>query len=160
MGLLNKAATIRRMSEVYLPLGKEVVIYGGGLVGVELAEFLSERHRKVTVIEPGPSFGKELMMVRRWRLMDTLRKDKVVLLPSSELLEIRPDSVVYRTRTGQVQTRKADTVIMAIGAEPSGASLVSSLKSVCKEVHCIGDAHELGYIDGAIKTGNRLALSL
>jgi 2,4-dienoyl-CoA reductase-like NADH-dependent reductase (Old Yellow Enzyme family)/NADPH-dependent 2,4-dienoyl-CoA reductase/sulfur reductase-like enzyme len=160
LGLLDNAATIRRMSEFYLPLGKEVVIYGGGLVGVELAEFLAERHRKVTVIEPGPSFGKELMMVRRWRLMDTLRKEKVVLLQSSELLEITPDSVVYRTRTGQVQTRKADTVIMAIGAEPSGAALTSRLKSVCKEVHCIGDAQELGYIDGAIKTGNRLALTI
>lgn len=160
LGMLNKAATIRRMSKFYLPLGKEVVIYGGGLVGVELAEFLAERHRKVTVIEPGPSFGKELMMVRRWRLMDTLRKDKVSLLSSSEMIEIKPNSVVYRTRTGQTQTRKADTVIMALGAEPSGEALTESLKSVCKQVFCIGDAQDLGYIDGAIKTGNRLALEI
>lgn len=159
-GLLESAARIRRMSTYYLPIGKEVVIYGGGLVGVELAEFLAERHRKVTVIEPGPSFGKELMMVRRWRLMDTLRKEKVALLSSSELVEIKPGCVVYRTKTGQIQTRKADTVIMAMGAEPSGAGLTASLKTVCKEVYCIGDAHALGYIDGAIKTGNRLALTL
>lgn len=159
-GMLESAARIRTLSNYYLPIGKEVVIAGGGLVGVELAEFLAERHRKVTVIEPGPSFGKELMMVRRWRLMDTLRKEKVTLLASSELLEIKPGCVVYRTKNGQEQTRKADTVIMAMGAEPSGAALTESLKAVCPDVYCIGDAHELGYIDGAIKSGNRLALAL
>src|SRR5690606_34865055 len=110
----------RRMSELYLPLGRNVVIYGGGLVGVELAEFLAERHRKVTVIEPGPSFGKELMIVRRWRIMDTLRRLGVTLLPSAELLEIKPDRVVYRTKSAQIQSRWADSVIIAAGATPDG----------------------------------------
>ena len=72
--LLDRSSTIRRLSEHYLPLGRHVTIYGGGLVGVELAEFLAERHRNVTLIEPGTTFGKELMIVRRWRIMDTLRR--------------------------------------------------------------------------------------
>ncbi|CAI8777820.1 2,4-dienoyl-CoA reductase [Pseudomonas sp. IT-P253] len=160
LGFLNNAATISHMSEYWLPLGKHVVIYGGGLVGVELAEFLAERGRKVTVIEPGVSFGKELMMVRRWRLMDTLRKLKVTLLSSSDLLEIKADRVVYRTATGQVQSRKADTVIMALGAKPSGEKLSRSLESECAHVHCIGDAQELGYIEGAIRTGNAVGRAL
>ena len=70
------------------------MIYGGGLVGVELAEFLAERHRPVTLIEPGPTFGKELMIVRRWRLMDTLRRLDVTLLPYAELLRDRTQSTV------------------------------------------------------------------
>jgi len=147
---------IRRMSELYLPLGRNVVIYGGGLVGVELAEFLSERHRKVTVIEPGPSFGKELMIVRRWRIMDTLRRLGVTLLPSAELLEIKPDRVVYRTKSAQIQSRWADSVIIAAGATPDG-TLADSLRKVCDAVYCIGDANELGYIEGAVRSANRIA---
>jgi 2,4-dienoyl-CoA reductase-like NADH-dependent reductase (Old Yellow Enzyme family)/NADPH-dependent 2,4-dienoyl-CoA reductase/sulfur reductase-like enzyme len=160
LGLLNKASVIRRMSEVYLPLGRHVLIYGGGLVGVELAEFLAERHRQVTLIEPGVSFGKELMMVRRWRIMDTLRKEGVRLLKNTELLEIEPGRARYRTGSGQVQTLKADTVIMALGAAPSGADLARQLKSVCADVRCIGDAQELGYIDGAMTTGHRAGREL
>lgn len=159
LGLTKRGATIRRMSERYLPVGRHVLIYGGGLVGVELAEFLAERHRAVTVLEPGPSFGKELMIVRRWRLMDTLRRLGVTLLPSSQLTEITADRAIYRTKTGQVQSRRADSVIMALGAEPNG-SLAESLKAVCRTVHCIGDAHELGYIEGAVRSGNRVARAI
>lgn len=159
-GVLKKASVIRKLSEVWLPLGKHVVIYGGGLVGVELAEFLAERGRKVTIIEPGVSFGKELMMVRRWRLMDTLRHLNVTLLSSSQLLEITPGQVRYRTAYGQEQCRRADTVVIALGAKPSGEALTASLQASCKEVHCIGDALDLGYIEGAIRTGNALARAL
>lgn len=42
-----------------------------------------QRMAPVAVTEPGASFGKKLMKVRRWRLRDTLRKGKVVPLPSS-----------------------------------------------------------------------------
>jgi hypothetical protein len=55
-----------------------------------------------------------------------------------------------------LQMLKADTVIMALGAEPSGAELVDAMRKVCPEVHCIGDASELGYIDGAMSSGHRV----
>ena len=154
-GALGSARTIRGLSHHWLPLGRHVAIYGGGLVGVELAEFLAERGRTVTLIEPGPHFGRELMLVRRWRLMDTLRKLEVRLLASTELVEIQPGRVRYRTASGQEQTRRADQVIMALGAQPD-ESLAIALAGVCPQVYCIGDAQELGYIEGAIRSGNRI----
>jgi 2,4-dienoyl-CoA reductase-like NADH-dependent reductase (Old Yellow Enzyme family)/NADH dehydrogenase FAD-containing subunit len=157
VGLLNNNRVINRLSERFLPLGEHVLIYGGGLVGVEVAEFLAERHRKVTLIEPGPAFGKELMMVRRWRIMDSLRKLGVRMLKESELTLIKPGKATYRTSNGQLQTIRADTVIMALGAEPSGAEITEKLKEICGEVHCVGDANELGYIEGAMRNGNRVA---
>jgi hypothetical protein len=59
-------------------------------------------------------------------------------------------------KNGQVQKRRADTVIIALGAQPNGA-IVDTLKNVCDAVHCIGDAQELGYIEGAVRSGNRVA---
>lgn len=35
-----------------MPLGKRVVIVGGGLIGLELAQFLLARGPKLTVLEP------------------------------------------------------------------------------------------------------------
>lgn len=154
-GVLGNAAAIRRASRHWLPLGRQVVIYGGGLVGVELAEFLAERGRTVTLMEPGPHFGKELMLVRRWRLMDTLRRLGVRLLPSTELVEIKPGTVRYRSSTGQEQTRRADHLVIALGASPDRA-LAEALAAQFPEVHCIGDAAELGYIEGAMRSGNRV----
>jgi NADH dehydrogenase FAD-containing subunit len=97
------------------------------------------------------------MMVRRWRIMDSLRKLGVRMLKESELTLIKPGKATYRTSNGQLQTIRADTVIMALGAEPSGAEITEKLKEICGEVHCVGDANELGYIEGAMRNGNRVA---
>jgi len=160
LGLLGNNQFVHRMSKRFLPLGEHILIYGGGLVGVEVAEFLAERQRKVTLVEPGPSLGKELMLVRRWRIMDSLRKLGVRMLKQSELVEITPGKASYRTAYGQIQTIRADNVIMALGAEPSGADIAASMQSVCNQVYCVGDADELGYIEGAMRNGHRLARTL
>ena len=54
--------------------------YGGGLVGVELAEFLAERGREVTVLEESPVLAAEMALPRRWRILYTLREHGVQLL--------------------------------------------------------------------------------
>ena len=53
LGLLDDPGRVAALSERYMPVGKRVVIVGGGLVGVELAEFLLDRGRHVTVLEEG-----------------------------------------------------------------------------------------------------------
>ncbi|MGO1502649.1 MAG: FAD-dependent oxidoreductase, partial [Marinobacter sp.] len=69
-GATNSRDALQGLSKLWMPLGKHVVIVGGGLVGLELAEFLIERGRTVTVLEPGVSLGSELAIVRRWRVLD------------------------------------------------------------------------------------------
>ena len=59
-GVTASPGRLRRASKHYMPIGSEVVVIGGGLVGIELAEFLLERGRKVLVLEAGPKFGLEM----------------------------------------------------------------------------------------------------
>ena len=53
----DSSEAIQNLSRLWMPLGKRVAIVGGGLVGLELAEFLVDRGRQVTVLEEGPSLG-------------------------------------------------------------------------------------------------------
>ncbi|MFM8381550.1 MAG: FAD-dependent oxidoreductase, partial [Actinomycetota bacterium] len=64
--VLNDADRIRTLSKGWMPVGKRVVVVGGGLVGLELAEFLAERRRTVTVLEAGKHLGLPMAMPRRW----------------------------------------------------------------------------------------------
>ena len=41
---------LRAMTKIWMPLGKRVVIIGGAIQGGELAEYLTKRGRKVTII--------------------------------------------------------------------------------------------------------------
>ena len=55
--LLRSIDALRFLSKIWMPISKKIVIIGGDLVGLELAEFLVERGRSVVVLEPGSSLG-------------------------------------------------------------------------------------------------------
>ena len=86
LGITRDASRIQRMSHLWMPVGRRVAVVGGGLVGLELAEFLLERGRRVTVIEESGKFGAELSVVRRWRVLHGLRQHGAVLVNNSRLL--------------------------------------------------------------------------
>src|SRR5699024_4065015 len=65
-GITKRPAWIRRLTKIALPMGKDVVVIGGSLVGLELAEFLGERGRNVTLLNDGQQLGLPLAMPRRW----------------------------------------------------------------------------------------------
>ncbi|RLQ22851.1 FAD-dependent oxidoreductase [Seongchinamella sediminis] len=145
---LRSIALMRYASRFWMPLKKEIVIIGGGLVGLELAEYLVERGRRVTVLEPGPDLGAELAIVRRARVLHMLREHGVAIHRSSPIREITSDAVVYE-HEGEQQSLPARQVIIAMGAE-GDSRLADALGSSEAQVHRIGDCQDIAYIDGAI----------
>src|SRR5690606_27350794 len=45
-GITQHIGLLRKLSHIYMPIGKRVCIIGGGLVGLEVAELLAERGRQ------------------------------------------------------------------------------------------------------------------
>lgn len=156
-GATNSTEAIQTLSRLWMPLGKQVVIIGGGLVGLELAEFLIERGREVAVLEPGSHLGRELAIVRRWRVLDNLRQHDVPLHTDITLERISKTAVHYRDIGGSSLQLPADSVVLAIGAEPDD-SLAAGFEASGFKVQRIGDCGELGYIDGAIHSAAEVAL--
>ena len=129
-----------------------MAIVGGGLVGVELAEFLAERGRQVTVIEEGEKFGTELAVVRRWRVLHELGEMGVVMFNKARVSKIQRRSLQLRVEDAVVDIA-ADIVILASGAR-ANRSLADQLQASGVETHIAGDCGGVGYIEGAIHTGN------
>ena len=107
---------VRKATHAWMPIGKRVAIIGGELVGIELAEFLHERGREVTVIEPAPRLGKGLTLVRRMRILSELAEHGVALCGGAQAIAITPDAVRFTDQSGAARTVPADTVIVAMGA--------------------------------------------
>lgn len=141
-----------------MPVGKRVVLIGGGLVGLELAEYLIERGRKVTVIEPSYDLGKELSVVRRARVLYLLEQDGATLIKSAEISKITSDAVHYTNKDGAASVA-TDTVIISLGAA-NNMSLADQLNDQDITVSTIGDGHRVGYIEGAILTARELAVTI
>ena len=141
---------VRKATHAWMPLGKRVVIIGGELVGLELAEFLHERGREVTVVEEGPRIGKGLMLTRRMRIVQELEEHGVTLHAGVSDIAIGRDAVKFKDDSGAFLSVPADTVIVAKGAM-GDTSLAQSLEAAGFRVLVIGDANGVSYIEGAMR---------
>jgi NADPH-dependent 2,4-dienoyl-CoA reductase/sulfur reductase-like enzyme len=158
IGLLNSVDRIRSLSKTWMPVGKRVVVIGGGLVGLELAEFLAERGRQVTVLEEGPHMGLPMAMPRRWTAVIKATKHGVVLVRDASVVSIDKVSVRYRSGEDEFEAR-GDTVVVASQVEPD-SKLADELMGLGIRIQVVGDALNVGYIEGAMHTAHEVAREL
>lgn len=156
VGFTSDPKRLRQASRAWMPVGQEVCVIGGGLVGAELAEFLVERGRRVTVLEEGGTLAKEMALPRRWRVLEDLREQGVVLVKNARVSEIGDKSVFYRVAVSDDGADDhevaADTVVVATGLQANDA-LAARFEGLAGRVEVIGDCSGVGYIEGAIHDG-------
>lgn len=141
---------VRKATHTWMPLGDRIVIIGGELVGIELAEFLIERGRKVTIVDDTPAFGKGLTLVRRMRILTELKEHGVEMFPASSGITIEADAVSFTAKDGTTLKAAADHVIVAKGAD-GDLTLANRLREAGFSVRTVGDANGVGYIEGAMR---------
>lgn len=119
-----------------------VVVIGGGLVGLETAEYLSDKGCKVTVVEMLEGLGTDLGTTRKVCVMENLYMEGVTQMPNCKCLEITTDGVVV-DNGGEKQTIPCDYVVAAVGVHSAD---FSSEEALCREkgipVYTIGDAEK------------------
>ncbi len=148
--------TLRSLSRFYMPIGKRVVILGGGIQGCELAEFLTKRGRKVTIVEAGDVLGQGMVDALLGHLLMWFDKKGVASITGVSGVEITDKGVNVTTKDGKKQTIEADTVVPAMPLSEN-TGLVEALKGRVPEVYAVGDCKEPLLIVDAIGTGSRIA---
>ena len=162
LGLLDDPGRLAKLTEHYMPIGKDVVIVGGGLVGIELAEFLVDRDRNVTVLEEGPSLATEMAHPRRWRVLTDLRAHGAKLLTGATITQIDDGSVSYAVGDGDggsVSSVEVDSVVIATGLV-ADEGVADAFRSAGFEPTVIGDCKGVGYLEGAMRDGFHAGLAV
>jgi 2,4-dienoyl-CoA reductase (NADPH2) len=156
--LLRHIGLMRVLSHFWMPIRKQVVIIGGGLVGVEMAEFLVDRGRKVVVLEPGANLAPELSIVRRARVIHLLKEHGVELITNASISAIKQQHVSYQI-DGKDYQAEGKQVIIALGAS-ADTSLADQLQAAGLPAVAVGDCKRVGYIDGAIHDARAVATAI
>ncbi len=113
--------SLGRVTKSWLPVGKKVVIIGGGIQGVETAEFLVKRGRKVTVVEATDRVGMEMVMLQRILLLPWLEKKGAEILTEVNYDRVTPAGLVVTTKDGAQRTLEADTILVTVPLKPNAA---------------------------------------
>ena len=103
-------------------LPKDLVVIGGGVIGLEMAYYFASVGVKVTVIEMMPKIAgatdPEICKV----LQDGFVKKGMVFKLSSKVLEVKANSVVYE-ENGEKHEITCDKVLLSAGRRPATAGI-------------------------------------
>ena len=143
---------LRWLTNIWLPIGKQVVVIGGDIQGLEVAEFLVKRGRQVTIVETSGELGKEMFKYLKNPLLDFLSEKGVVMLTDVKYEEVIDEGLVITTKEKKRQIIRADNILVAMPPKPS-TELFKEFESKFAEIYLIGDCKEPHLIQDAIHDG-------
>ncbi|MDW3220042.1 MAG: FAD-dependent oxidoreductase [Acidimicrobiales bacterium] len=155
LGLLNDPERLAKLTEHYMPIGTRVAVIGGGLVGIELAEFLVDRGRTVTVLEEESVLATEMAHPRRWRVLTDLRDHGAELIGEATVTGIGDGVVHYMIgddEDGAASSVDVDSVVIATGLV-GDETVANRFRAAGIEPVVIGDCTGVGYLEGAMTDG-------
>ncbi|EID09128.1 electron acceptor reductase/NADH oxidase, FAD binding, iron-sulfur cluster binding site [Mycobacterium xenopi RIVM700367] len=158
---LVKPAAVRLATRAWMPLGRRVAIIGGDLVAVELAEFLANRGRFVSILESGEDIAPEVGNKRKTEHMDRLDRLGVTVHVCAAIEQITKEGVVFTPAGGATRQLSADSVVIAGTPEPDTTLFDTLLATMADtQVHAAGDCNGLGLIRKATEDGARVACAI
>lgn len=142
------------------PVGKRVVIVGGGISALECGIQLAYEGHEVAVVDvrAEDDLWREVMNELRSGLIELRDRYGVQLVDQSRVSEIRATSVVCE-RGGQVLELAADTVVLACGLRPNREA-IGAFVDMMPYVTVVGDARKVGNIFSANMDAFNVAVEL
>jgi 2,4-dienoyl-CoA reductase-like NADH-dependent reductase (Old Yellow Enzyme family)/thioredoxin reductase len=134
--------------------GKKVLILGGGMVGIETAEFLSEKGCQVTVItsrEGTEKLATDMEGTTRALLLERLSASEISFVFAAKVVEVGKGRILV-SQGEKRQWLEAETIISAQGSQ-SNQDLLRALEGKIPQILSIGDCVEPRSAKEAIHEG-------
>jgi len=135
---------------------ENVVVVGGGVIGMETADFLIERGSKVILVEVLKASPVAKFTSHGYMLHKRLREGGCRFLFNTEVESIQEDSVTVISEGNRETLSPVDQVVIAIGMRPR-EDLKNTLRERGIRHSIVGDALEVRRIMEATEEGARAA---
>ena len=140
-------------------VGKRVLVVGGGGVGAETADFLSEMGKKVTLVEMLEGIASDLVTHLQHYLLKRLAEKRVTILTSTKVKELGECYAVVEDASGEKRIDGFDSIVLALGSTPDDR-IARSLEGKVPELYVIGDASQPREALEAVYEGEEVALKI
>lgn len=137
-----------------------VLVVGGGMVGVEASEYICEKHpdAHVTILEMKKNIDDGESPANLVSTMTRIQTLPITALTETKLVSVEDGVVVEKA--GETQNLgKFDFIIYATGSKPD-SSLYEAIREIGKETYLFGDASSVAQALEAVRDGVNIALKL
>jgi 2,4-dienoyl-CoA reductase-like NADH-dependent reductase (Old Yellow Enzyme family)/thioredoxin reductase len=141
------------------PVGRRVLIVGGGMVGLESAEFLSERGHEVTVVELLHDIARDMELITRRLTLSRIKPAGIRVCTDTRLVRFEGREAYAIRDEQEVLLGEFDSVVAAVGTR-SVNELEAPLHQSDIAVRVIGDAAQPAQILDAVREGFNAALEI
>lgn len=132
--------------------GKQVIVVGDGLTGIETAETLGLQENVVSVVGRNSEIGEKIYVQNRQGVLDSLIVQHARFFPRRELVSISKEGItVKNVVTGDLLFMPTDAVVLALGVRPDLRGREEFL-SAFPDAILLGDAIHGGRIADAVHT--------
>lgn len=138
--------------------GEKVLIIGGGLIGLEVAEELVNENKKVTVVEMLEQIGRGMEVVAS-KMFLKLYAPKINIHVKTIVKEIKGKEVIVEKEGKELSLGEFDTIVVTAGTK-SNNKLYEELRKEFNNVYLVGDANKIGQIMDATISALELAKQL
>jgi pyruvate/2-oxoglutarate dehydrogenase complex dihydrolipoamide dehydrogenase (E3) component len=102
---------------------RELVVIGGGFIGLEFGFALARAGSKVTILQAGPEIAPALDDDIRKALLEIAEKAGIAIVTNATVKKIEDDKTVAADVAGKSQRIAADQVLLAVGRPSNVAAL-------------------------------------
>ena len=156
-----ETANVAQANEVLtgkVMLGNSAAVVGGGMVGVETAEFCQDYCARVTVVEMLPEVATDMYMTVRANLLDRFKRHGIEIRTNTKVVRIDNGHLIADWCGQKVDLGAFDNIILAVGSCPDQP--FDNVESLANEVYVVGDAKKARSAVEAIYEGARVAMKI
>lgn len=142
-----------------VPVGHNVLVIGGGLVGTETADLLGEHGHQVTILEMKPDIATEEHIDVKLLLVERLNQYGVKIVTNAKVKALDVGTVIFEKEGEEQKLGGFDSIVLALGAK-SYNPLKEALEASEKKFTVIGDALQARTITEAVYEGAKLGVRI
>lgn len=155
---LNHTNVISAWDALYgAPIGTNIVIVGGGSVGIECAGFIKNKDNNITVIEATDTLLRGESETIKDHILQDVKSRNIKLCVNTKITNVYETCIEIEDPDKKLI--KCDTLILAVGSEPN-TKLIDVLDKEGIKYHKIGDVVTPRLLENAIREAYALAINL
>lgn len=153
---------LHRLTKIFMPVGKRVVIIGGRIEGLQGAAFLIKRGHPVTVLEESDQIGRGIPPRFLDRLLPWLSAKGAEILAQVKIERVTPKGVEIMDNNGKRRVIPGDTCMVLTSQKPN-EDLMTACTDGKTQVIRVGSANGVeggSLIVDALESGRRAGCSI